>query len=122
MWQGIDKRRFPRANYRCQVSVIRKAQKESFSTQTENIGAGGICVILSKDLGKFCLLEISLYLQDGLPAVECDARVVWVVESKDKFDTGIEFVNIKKTDVLRIEKVVEECLKTSSNSFHNGRA
>lgn len=79
-------------------------------------------MILSKDLGKFCLLEISLYLQDGLPAVECDARVVWVVESKDKFDTGIEFVNIKKTDVLRIEKVVEECLKTSSNSFHNGRA
>ena len=112
MWQGIDKRRFPRVNYPCKVAVVRSGQSEQFLTRTENIGSGGVCVILSKSLDKFCPVELTVYLNDGHPPLESDGRVVWVVKHKETFDTGVEFINIKKEDVARIERIVQECLKT----------
>jgi c-di-GMP-binding flagellar brake protein YcgR len=119
MWQGVDKRRFPRAEYPCEVTVIKKGQKEEFSTQTENIGMGGICVILKKALVRFYLVELVLYLKDGQPPIKCDGRIVWVVKSKEQFDTGIEFINIKERDVARIQEVIEECLKANPSSSEN---
>ena len=116
MWQGVDKRRFPRAKYPCEVTVIKKGQKEDFSTQTENIGIGGICVILEKGMAMFRFVELTLHLKDGQPPIKCDGRVVWVVKTKEQFDTGIEFINMKERDVARTQKVVEECLKTNPNS------
>lgn len=111
MWGGVNKRRFPRANYPCKILVFKKGQKEQFTTRTENIGAGGVCVSLEKALDKFCLVELILYLQDNQPAIECDARIVWVVKNEKVFDTGIEFLNIKDKDILRIENIIQECLK-----------
>ena len=111
MWQGIDRRRFPRADYPCKVVVLRNDLKESFSTHTENIGTGGVCVILSKELPKFCPVELLLYLKDSGAPIECNGRIIWSVPTETDFDTGIEFIDIKKTDYLRIEKIVGECLR-----------
>jgi hypothetical protein len=44
---------------------------------------------------------------------------VWVVKSKEQFDTGIEFINIKERDVARIQEVIEECLKANPSSSDN---
>ena len=119
MWQGVDKRRFPRVHYPCEVAVIRKGQKEKISTYTENIGVGGICVILKKEMDRFFLVELVVYLKNGHPPIECDGRVVWVVKSREEFDTGIEFVNIKKDDVARIEGIVKECLKLNRGRLNS---
>lgn len=117
MWQGMDRRRFPRANYRCKIIVVRKRHKDKLNTHTENIGLGGVCVILDKELDKFSEAELLIYLEDGQQPLDCIGRIVWVVKREgigpDKtteFDTGIEFVSIKEKDKLRIERVVEECL------------
>ena len=50
-WDGLDRRKFPRISYPCLV-VVRKDEddKEVFLTHTENLGVGGVCVILKKGL------------------------------------------------------------------------
>lgn len=117
MWQGVDRRRFPRVNYSCKISVLKKGHKEQFATHTENIGEGGVCVILERELDKFCPVELVLYLENGDPPIECDARVVWVVKRQQKFDIGIEFLNLKPKDDLRIERIIQACLKANPNSL-----
>jgi hypothetical protein len=99
--------------------LLKKGTTEQFCTHTENIGAGGICVVLEKQLDKFCLVELVLYLQDGYPPVECDARVVWSVKRQEEFDTGIEFLNIRDKDVLRLERIIQACLKSQEKSSRN---
>jgi len=117
MWGGINRRKFPRASYPCVVTINRKDQQDTLSTQTENIGIGGICVILPKDLGIFAPVEICLDLLDGQPAIECDGTVAWVIASKEdkkseSFDTGLEFTNLKRKDAIRIDSIIEKIVDT----------
>ncbi|MFH1478764.1 MAG: PilZ domain-containing protein [Candidatus Omnitrophota bacterium] len=118
MWNGIDKRRFPRANYPCKITVRRKDQMDSVSSQTENIGIGGICALLPKDLGIFSPVEIQLDLLDNRPVIRCDGNIVWIIEKKGSpekdFDTGVEFTNIAKDDQERINTIVELVIKNMS--------
>lgn len=117
MWQGVDSRRFPRADYPCKITVIKKGISEQFSTRTENIGKGGVCVVLGKELEKFSPVALTIYLEDSYPPLECDGRVVWVVRRKEVFDIGIEFLRIHAKDLERIERIVRECLKSRGNSL-----
>lgn len=115
MWNGINRRKFPRANYPCVITVKRKDHPDILSAQTENIGTGGICVILPKDLGIFAPVEINLDLLDDQPNVECDGTVAWVIASKEdkktqSFDTGLEFTNLKRKDAVRINNIVEKVI------------
>lgn len=118
MWDGLNKRRFPRANFPCLVKVHKKGSQQDFSTHTENIGAGGICVILEKDLGLFSPVELEIDLRDNLPQVECGGSIVWVVQRAEyekrkpnHYDIGIEFVNLKEEDRMRIDTIVDKILK-----------
>jgi len=116
MWQGVDNRKFPRAVYPCKVVVTKAGASEQFSTYTENIGKGGVCVVLEKSLEKFCPVTVTIYLADSQPPLESDGRVVWSVKRKEAFDTGIEFLNIKGSDSQRVERIVRECLRIKGNS------
>lgn len=114
MWSGIDKRRFPRANFACHVVVRRKDHPESFSTQTENIGAGGICVMLNKGLELFAEVIVEVDFPDNQSPLINDGKVVWVVKEaggNKRFDTGIEFVDLPEEQQKRIERIVENILK-----------
>src|SRR3989338_6442691 len=119
MWGGINRRKFPRANYPCVITVKRKDHTDTLSTMTENIGIGGICVILPKDLGIFAPVEIELDLLDNQDIIECAGTVVWIVEKKQGksiFDTGIEFTNLKRKDATRINGVIEKIVKESGEA------
>ena len=115
MWRGIDKRHFPRANYPCKITVKRKDNPDVLTAQTENIGVGGICIIISKDLGIFAPVEIELDLLDGNEIIRCDGAAVWIVGKKQEkdmiFDTGIEFTNLKEEDADRIDTIVQRIIK-----------
>lgn len=118
MWDGLNKRRFPRANFPCLIRVRKKGSQRAFSTHTENIGVGGICVILEKDLGLFSPVELQIDLKDDCLKVECDGRIVWVVRRAEyeerrpnHYDTGIEFIDLKDTDKARIDAIVSRILK-----------
>lgn len=118
MWQGVDKRRFPRANYPCKIIIMKKGETEKISTHTENIGVGGVCVIVNKDLDRFSEVELILILDDSYPPIDCEARIIWTVkrftpdkQMVSKIDTGIEFINLKEEDRIRIEKIVKKTLQ-----------
>ena len=114
MWSGIDKRCFPRANFECHVVVRRKDHPENFSTQTENIGAGGLCVILDKGLELFAEVIVEVAFPDNQSPLINDGKVVWVVKeagSSKRFDTGIEFIDLPEEQQKRIERIVENVLK-----------
>ena len=115
MWEGANRRRFPRANYPCLIIIRRNSmQPQALLTHTENLGLGGVCVILKKDLGLFTPVEIELDLMDTQPHIKCNGKIVWVVKRKDTeekkplfFDIGIEFANLKEKDRERVSAIVD---------------
>lgn len=118
MWNGMNKRSFPRADYPCKIKVRQKGASDAIVTRTENIGCGGVCVILNKNLGLFKEVELEINLENGLQLVKCDGRIVWVVKRESVgglkppvFDTGIEFVNLKDEYKDRIDKIIQKVLK-----------
>ena len=117
MWDGINRRKFPRANYKCLISIKKRLTAKTISTQTENIGAGGICIIIKEDLGLFQGVDLELFLEDNRPPIKCGGTVVWVVrKSAPKkgahvYDTGVEFIDIRPEDRDKISELVEVILK-----------
>ncbi len=118
MWNGIDRRKFPRAKYKCLISIKRRQAPKVISTYTENIGAGGICVLIKDDLGLFQGVDLEIFLEDEASAVKCGGTIVWVVkkaESRSRggtvYDTGVEFIDIRPDDQERITDIVEKLIK-----------
>ena len=125
MWNGINRRKFPRANYKCLISIKRRLTEKTISTHTENVGAGGICVLIKEDLGLFQGVDLELFLEEGNPPIKSGGTVVWVVkksEPKQKgahiYDTGIEFIDIRPSDREKLTEAVEEILKTNRLGTH----
>ena len=123
MWNGINRRKFPRASYKCLITIKKRLTAKTISTHTENIGAGGICVMIKEDLGLFQGVDLELFLEDTRPPIKCGGTVVWVVkksEPKQKgsyiYDTGIEFIDVRPEDRDRISEAVEGILKSQPNS------
>ena len=113
-WDGLERRKFPRANYPCLVTLRHQQDKpEAMLTHTENIGIGGVCVILKRGLKLFTPVEVEIDLMDAAAHVKCAGKVVWSVQRKESekkkpsfYDTGIEFVNLSEKDLHRIQEVV----------------
>lgn len=120
MWQGIDQRKFPRVNYRCLIKVSRGSDDEDqriMETHTENIGVGGICVVVDEKFELFETVSIELVLNGEKEPIECGGTVCWVVtrhpaksSEELKYDVGIEFKDISENDRERISKLVDDIL------------
>ena len=123
-WDGLDRRKFPRVKYPCLV-VIRhgedESQKEVILTHTENLGVGGVCVVLKQNVKMFCPVYIELDLLDLGNHIKCNGKVVWNVRRKAEdgskplfYDIGIEFVDLDKRENSRLEDIVVKCVKAGS--------
>lgn len=119
MWDGINRRRFPRVRYPCYIRLAKKKARQDFMTQIENISCGGIATVLEENLGLFEEVELKMDLKDSQPLIECEGIVVWVVKrshpenpKQATFDTGIEFSNLKQADRARIDAVVKRLIKS----------
>lgn len=114
-WDGLDRRKFPRVNYPCLV-VLRKndeLEKEVLLTHTENVGMGGICVTLKRNLKMFSPVELEIDLLDLSNHIKCSGKVVWNVQrrinEKKKplfYDIGIEFVDLDSKGSKRLEDII----------------
>lgn len=118
MWEGMNQRRFPRVQSRCVVKVRQQGVTSAISTVTENIGVGGICVLLDKGIDIFSPVELELAVEDGRPPVRSQGTVVWVVrqrelKKKQSFDTGIEFANLSPEDKARLEALLDATQRTA---------
>ncbi len=117
MWDGFNKRKFPRLGLQCEILVHPESQTEPVATITENLGIGGVCVILDHHLDRFAACRIRLQITPDLPKVECGGRVVWSVPTrvaksrKAAFDTGLEFVDIDPRLKEKIRVFIEAEIK-----------
>ena len=113
MWDGFNQRKFPRVNLECEISIESPELGRPIPAVTENVGAGGVCVILDKSLERFSKCRIRLHLDEKSPLIDCDGKVVWAVptqeikSSKTRFDTGIEFVELESAGSQRIREFLE---------------
>ena len=122
-WEGLNRRKFPRVNYPCLVVIRNNSENNKDNiilTHTDNVGIGGVCVVLKKDVKMFSEVELELDLLDLGEHICCNGKVVWNVqrqrEADEKplfFDIGIEFLNIAAEDQKRLERIVERLVKNS---------
>lgn len=110
-WDGVEKRRFVRANFPCKV-IIRTPTQHLINTHTENIGAGGVRIIIGEKLDVSSMVGLEIYLDKD--SVKCEGKIVWMVERVSSaenepflFDTGIEFYDINDDDRNLITNLVE---------------
>ena len=118
-WNGLERRKFPRANYPCLVTIHHHIDKdESILTHTENLGIGGVCVIIKKSIKLFTPASLEIDLLDTNLHVKCKGKVVWCVQRRSSenkkpsfYDTGIEFVGLTEKDQERIEEIVARLIE-----------
>lgn len=125
-WDGLNRRKFPRVEYPCLV-MINKGEGEPhdvFLTHTENVGIGGICVIMRNNLRMFCPVEIELDLLDWGNHLRCKGKVVWNVQRRNTvdhkplfYDIGIEFDDLDAKERKRLEEIVGRLSKGQKQSL-----
>lgn len=121
-WDGLNRRKFPRVIYPCLV-VIQNGEvqaKDIILTHTENIGIGGVCVILKTDLKMFSHVDLELDLLDLENHIRCQGKVVWNVQRKDDakdkplfYDIGIEFEDLDVKEQERLDRIVKRLVKNA---------
>ena len=106
-----EKRRFVRADYLCKIVIV-DAGNLTISTHTKNIGAGGVRVVIDRDIDVQSQVGLQLFLERK--TITCRGKVVWMlkIEGRDEshkygFDTGIEFIDINQEDQGIINKLIE---------------
>ncbi|MBF0252920.1 MAG: PilZ domain-containing protein [Candidatus Omnitrophica bacterium] len=119
IWEGIDKRKFPRARYECRILISSQGKDESFETLTENIGSGGICVVLGKEFDLFKTAQIEMHIPEKKRVVRCSGTIVWVIRKRISgkghdfnYDIGIEFIEISDDDKDFIAALVDELIES----------
>tara|TARA_B100000315_G_C14572117_1_gene586126 strand:- start:2266 stop:2631 length:366 start_codon:yes stop_codon:yes gene_type:complete len=118
-YEGSEKRRFVRANFPCKI-IIQTPLEHMIATHTEDIGAGGVRVLIEEKLDVHAQVNLELHL-NGEP-ISCQARIVWVLEKKTPgidestlYDTGIEFSQIKDKDQKKINDMVKKIIDDKSS-------
>ena len=119
-WEGLNRRKFPRANVPCLVKILHPGEAdEAILTHTENVSLGGICVIIKRSCDLFTQVTVEIDLMDAGEPILSRAKVVWSVrrkaieENKPSFyDLGLEFLDIRPQDSARLEKVIEHLVRS----------
>jgi Tfp pilus assembly protein PilZ len=118
-WDGLNRRKFPRVNYPCLV-VIKNGEKDrdAILAHTENVGVGGICVILKQNIPMFSTVDIELDLLDLGNHIQCPGKVVWNVQRRPDsgkkplfYDIGLEFNGLSDQDYARLQNIVDRLVK-----------
>ena len=120
MWDGFNQRKFPRVNLRCEILIKPEETTEPISAMTQNLGAGGVCVILDRALERFSKCRIRLHLAEkAAQVIDCAGKIVWAVptqeikSAKKRFDTGIQFLDMDPSHGEKIRDFLEVQAKKS---------
>lgn len=114
MWDSFEKRKFPRIQKECGISVNTQDKNEVYHSVTENLGLGGLCTNLPTPLEPFSKVRIKLLLKPNDEPFECNARVAWSIKHRDfdpklvHYDVGFEFLDLSDENRARIEKFLNE--------------
>ena len=114
MWEGQDRRQFPRADFPCKIVV--GSPIRLLVSHTENISEGGIRIILEEKLTAFTNISMEVFFERERP-LKCKGKVMWVVERVNPiekkaalYDTGIRFFDLSEADKAYIRKLVDSVI------------
>ena len=118
MWDGVDRRIFPRAEYPCLITVRKNTPPtQAILTHTDNISIGGVRVVIAKKIEVMTEVDLEIDLKDTLPTVISKGTVAWVkmIPPREggklpRYDTGIRFIGLKDKTRRRIHGIVERIL------------
>jgi len=110
---GVEKRKFKRINIACNVMVIFGERILLFNTHSENLGNGGMRVILWEKLHVGTPVELELFFTENQKSSKCRGEVSWVKEKigsggEGLFNTGIKFIDISNSVREEIKKLLGE--------------
>ena len=113
MENANERRRFPRLGVAVDIQYKILPDSIAYETgATSNISAGGICLILYDALPAGSILELNIYLPDEQPIIKAKGKIVWVRpfnvarDQKERFDAGIEFLDLSETNRKRVDNYV----------------
>ena len=118
-WDGLNRRKFPRIVYPCLVKLAAQAEgTQACLTHTENIGVGGIGLIVRKEIKLFSAVGLEIDLLDDVENIIAEGKVVWVVRRKATeatkpffYDIGVEFERISAQDKTRLKNTIERFIQ-----------
>ena len=112
-----ERRKFPRAELVCKLNIFYSSSP--IRTKTQNIGEGGIMVVLKQETMRGIPMKIELFVEGRV--IQCNGHTVWVVTRADPeninqnvFDTGIQFDDISEEDKRYISDLVKRLNMRSS--------
>jgi len=108
-----ERRKFQRINIACNVMVIFGERVLLFNTHSENLGSGGIRVILWEKLHVGTPVELELFFAENQKSSKCRGQVSWVKEkigsgAESLFNTGIKFIDMGNSVREEIKKLLGE--------------
>lgn len=121
MWDGVDRRIFPRAEYPCLITIRKSTPPmQAILTHTENISVGGVRIIIKERVEVMTEVNLELDLKDTLETISSKATVSWVKQAPSggegksaRYDTGIQFHSLKDEYRRRIQKIVDHLMGKS---------
>ena len=123
-WDGQERRKFPRAAFPCKIIV--NHLNKIIVAQTENIGKGGVKILLEKELQHSSLVALELELVKGKP-IKCEGTVIWVRKITHllrkeitMYSIGIMFTNISHADREYIKNFVDRLLADKERNGSTG--
>ena len=119
-WAGLNRRKFPRVSYPCMITLKHADEKsEVLLTHTENLGIGGVCVVIKHSIKLFTPVELEVDLMDASNHIKCQGKIVWCIRRKTTenkkpsfYDVGVEFSDIPFADQRRLDEIVSRLEKT----------
>ncbi|PIW64868.1 MAG: hypothetical protein COW13_00340, partial [Candidatus Omnitrophica bacterium CG12_big_fil_rev_8_21_14_0_65_50_5] len=102
-----------------EIKVKRTEDGNIIQSTTENVGVGGVALILDKSLDRFSICELRFKPSPEDAEIVCAGKVMWIVPMKDahgrktRYDVGIEFTGLAEEDAERIRAAVEEFSKSN---------
>jgi len=127
-WDGLNRRKFPRANFPCLVTLRYSQEKpEAILAHTENVGMGGVCVIVKRPVKLFTPVDVEIDLLDAEAHIKCSGKVVWCVQRRNNeikkpshYDVGVEFVALTEDQQKHVQQVIEHLVSRNGQAAFRG--
>ena len=105
-----ERREFPRTALELIVRYKVLSSQEQVDAKTKNIGGGGVCLVTREKMPLGAYLAMDMKFPGSKKPILAGGRVIWSNESRlgpspaghQRFDNGIEFVQIEDVDRQRI--------------------
>jgi c-di-GMP-binding flagellar brake protein YcgR len=116
----MERREFSRINIACKISMALGDRLSEFSAHTENIGAGGMMIIMDAEKAPSVstAVDLELFLWNMDQPIKCKGEIAWVNEISPQeikpriFNVGIRFTEISDTDRDAIGRFVDGIIST----------